>query len=179
MPLSISLCYTVFTFRINTFLKPLWILLLRCPTLLSHLFPLSLGLPSSFLPVSISVSQSRFPPHSAVVAVLPGPWVLECRRLPWSQTIAYKHSVLDSFMLVLDHYKKTYSDPISGFYINGPHIRICSQCRPKHVVHKFVSAHLHFSSQHVPVKCLISEVQLVVCARAPYKNGRPFRKPNK
>lgn len=53
----------------------------------------SSSLPTSFLQISISVSQSHFSPHSAVVALLSGLWVLERRRLPWSQNVAYKHPV--------------------------------------------------------------------------------------
>lgn len=65
--------------------------LLSLTFLISH----SLCVILSFLHCSISVSQSHVSPYSAVVALLSGPLVLECRRVPWSKNVAYKYSVRD------------------------------------------------------------------------------------
>lgn len=56
---------------------------------LSHLVSLSLwiSLPLFFMFLSLCLKAFFFP-HSAVVPLLLGPWVLERHRLPSSQTVA-------------------------------------------------------------------------------------------
>lgn len=66
---------------------------LKAHSCLLYIIRLLFSLPLFPASFSMSVSQSHFSPHSAVVALLLGLWVLERRGLPWSQNIAYKHSV--------------------------------------------------------------------------------------